>query len=137
MSDSSGLERVTVSLPRILNLRRIKELLAYISKEVPARISYSVGLRGRINEYASPEDESLGLAKREEYVESISGTVIERGFIMVQFSFRRGGRSGMYFDKLRFDIGPNNPEDINPKEVALMDGVREKVQRYFSQQKAH
>lgn len=133
MTDSLGLEKITINFPRILNLRRIKELLAYVSKEIPVRIAYSVGLKGHINECASSKDEFFDTAKREEYVESINGTIIApRGFVCVQFSFKQGGKSHTYFDKLRFETGPYDFDEINPKEVALMDMVREKVQGYFS-----
>ncbi|MDD5699922.1 MAG: hypothetical protein PHH00_01875 [Candidatus Nanoarchaeia archaeon] len=133
MEESSGLEKITINFPRILNLRRIKELLVYVSKEVQAKINYSVGLNGRINECASPEDESLGVGKTEEYVERISGTIIvPKDFVFVQFNLQQGGKSHTYFDKLRFDTGSYDFDELNPQVVALMDKVREKVEGYFS-----
>ncbi len=133
VKEPSELERITINFPKILNLRRIKELLAYISKEVSAKISYSVMLRGVLNEGAVfPEEESFAI-KRDEYIDNIAGVITTpKDLISVPFIFKRGGRSHRYFDKLKFNIGAYDFNEVNPRQIALMDNVREKVKEYFS-----
>lgn len=133
MSLDKLLEKTEIKFPRPIDREEMHELFKFLANQLEG-YEFNVHYEKEIR-YGSRFNQSQKKIPIRIYNKKISGSVSNSNGMTGFECFKKDSiDSGNKFYEIKFFTPPGyDLEEVNPKDIATMDTVREKVKLYFSQ----